>query len=240
MIATHSPQSSTWQSALRAMQQFFWLRPEWWCIVLCAICWQQMLAHAVQHGAHGVHHRMTFTNELLMWMFMVAAMMLPLNLQSIRTAALRSLWNRRHRAIAGFLIGYLAPWLMICVGVVALRGNSWTHTYTAAASCFVVALLWQFTPWQQRAMMACHRTSPLAPLGWRADRDCLRFGWIIGGACVISCWPLMFACALTGHHWLAMTGGMALGIAERWSFRPRTHLMRAGTFLLAGYFFPLA
>lgn len=220
----------------RRLRQFFWLRPDWWTIALCGASWWAVLLHVRQHSAHGVHHRMTLSQDLQNWMLMVAAMMLPLILDAVRHTAFASLWSRRHRAIAGFLLGYSVPWLLLGIAVALLHGEAWTHTDAASAAAFLLAAAWQLTPIHESALRACHRTLSLAPFGWLADRDCLRFGCSIGLACAASCWALMLACTFTGHSLLAMTGGLALGIAERWSFRPRTRVVLGGTLLLAGYY----
>jgi hypothetical protein len=199
-----------------------------------------MLLHAWQSVAHGIEHRMGFLQELPSWMWMIAATMLPLALNAVRLTAARSLWPRRHRAIAGFLAGYFAPWLQLGIAVALLRQEPWTHTPAAAGLCFAVAAVWQQTPMHRRALAACHRTLPLAPVGWRADRDCLRFGGTIGAACVWSCWPLMLACAFTGHSLVAMSSGMALSLAQRWSFRPRPNAIASATLLLASYYGTIA
>ena len=232
--------SSVLASPLRptaaAIQYFSWSYPEWWSVALCWFAWAVMVLHGWRYAAHGIHHRMSFEQELPYWMWMVAAMMLPLALDALRVTAARSLWGRRHRAIAGFLAGYFAPWLILGISAAALREASWTHTYAAAALGFVAAALRQRTPMHRRAVIACHRTHPLAPLGWRADLDCLRFGGMIGGACVRSCWPMMVACVFTGHSLIAMVGGMAVGAVERWPLRPRTRAMLVGTLALASYY----
>ena len=232
--------SITRASVARSLHCFFWLHPEWWTVALCAIGWTAMLLHGWQHAGHGVHHWMTLTQELLYWLLMVAAMMLPLVVDRVRVTAVGSLWARRHRAMAGFLAGYFAPWLVLGVVAAGLRQASWTHSYAIPALSFAVAALWQLTPMHRRALVACHRRRPLAPVGWQADRDCLRFGGLIGLACVSSCWPLMLACTLAGHGLIAMTGGMALGAAERWSFRPPRRAVLAGTLALVGYYAVLA
>ena len=224
----------------RRWRQFFWHRPEWWVLVLCAIGWRAMLLHSWRHASHGIHHWMSFSEELQSWMLMVFAMMLPLVRDAVRATAFASLWARRHRAMAGFLLGYSAPWLAIGLAVAALRGQAWTHTYGVPALLFLLAALWQLTPLHAVALVSCHRSMPLAPRGWLADRDCFRFGGNIGLACVSSCWPLMLACAFAGHDVVAMVGGMALGLAERKPFRPRTRLVLIGTLLLAGYYAVLA
>ena len=219
------------------LEYFFWVHPEWWAVALCGTAWTVMLLHAWQTAGHGIGaHRMGFLQELPSWMWMIAAMMLPLALNAVRLTAARSLWARRHRAIAGFLAGYLAPWVLLGVAVAVLRQAAWTHTAAAAGLCFAVAAVWQQTPMYRRALAACHGTRPLAPVGWRADRDCLRFGGTIGVACVWSCWPFMLACAFTGHSLIAMSSGMALGCVERWSFAPRPRAILAATLVLAGYY----
>ncbi|HEY4329896.1 MAG TPA: DUF2182 domain-containing protein [Phycisphaerae bacterium] len=195
-----------------------------------------MLGHTWKYAAHGVHHWMSASQELEYWILMVFAMMLPLVREEMRGVALKSLWARRHRAMAGFLLGYLLPWAVLGIAVMLLRGEPWIRSYGVAAIGFLAAALWQLTPMHASALISCHRTIPLAPTGWRADGDCLRFGFSIGCSCVLSCGFLMIACALTGHGLLAMVGGMALGLLERWSFRPRTGVVFFGALALAGYY----
>jgi len=218
------------------LRRFFWLNPQWWSIALCAAAWVLMLVEGFGQIAHGMHHHMSFAREVVAWLLMVAAMMIPLTMPSIRAAATGSLWARRHRAVAGFLGGFFGSWLLPGALAAALRGTAWAHSALAAGLIFAAAAVWQRTAIHWRAVMACHGIEPLAPRGWRADFDCLRFGAIIGGACVRSCWPLMLACALTGHSPIAMAGGMAVGIAERRYHRPRTRAMLAVTLALASYY----
>jgi type IV secretory pathway VirB2 component (pilin) len=226
--------------AATPVRQFFWLHPEWWSVALCGFAWAVILPHGWQHAGHRVEHRLQFHEELLGWMLMVAAMMLPLVMHAVRIAASHSLWARRHRAIAGFLLGYFAPWLVVGVVVAGLKEGWWARGYLAAALGFVGSALWLRTPAHRRALSACHRTLPLAPVGWRADRDCMRYGGTIGFACVWSCWPLMLACAFAGHGLIAMTGGMVVSATERWSFRPRRRAAAMGTLAIASYYLVLA
>jgi predicted metal-binding membrane protein len=88
-----------------------------------------------------------------------------------------------------------------------------------------VAAAWQLTPVKQRAVWSCQRTAPLAPRGWRADRDCVRFGWDIGRRCLVSCWAMMLACSLAGHSVPAMTLAGLCGAAERYASRPTQHVI---------------
>jgi predicted metal-binding membrane protein len=130
----------------------------------------------------------------------------------------------------------------VVLGIVAagLREASWTHTYAVPALSFTTAALWQLTPVHRRALTDCHRRLPLAPTGWRADRDCLRYGGTIGAACIRTSWPLMLACAFAGHGLIAMTGGMIVGFVEQWAFRPRRRAALAVTVAIAGYYLLLA
>lgn len=222
------------------MRRFFWQWPEWWVAFFCAFGWYAMAVHSLRFSSHGVHHRMSFFGELQYWVLMVLAMMLPFTRNSVRTVAFASLWPRRHRAIAFFLFGFLLPWTFLGVAAALLRGQSWSRNSAAPALMFFLASLWQFTPFQKRALVDCHRTAALAPLGWRADQDCLCFGARIGIACVANCWPLMLACALTGHGAVAMVGGMGLGLAERLPFRPASRWVIFGCLALASYYLLLA
>lgn len=202
-------------------RQFAWPHPEWWTVGLSAAAWAAMLRHAWQHAGHESAHRLPFATELQYWLLMVVAMMFPFVLDTVRHTAEFSLWRRRHRAIAGFLIGYMAPWLVLGGIAAALRQSAWAHSHLTAALAFAAATLWLRSPIHLRAEVACHRRLPLAPDGWQADRDCLRFGSAIGSSCVLSCWALMLGCAMAGHGMVAMAGGLAVTVQQRWYFRPR-------------------
>jgi hypothetical protein len=157
--------------------------------------------------------------ELGHWLLMILAMMVPLAIGSIRTAAARSLWRRRHRAIAAFLVGYLLPWGLVglpasALGIIA-QANAWRHLPRLVGASFAIAAMWQVTVARRRALVACRRTVPLAPDGWRAARDCVAFGWLIGTRCVASCWALMLICVLARHSLVAMVGVGLIGLIER-------------------------
>jgi Predicted metal-binding integral membrane protein (DUF2182) len=226
--------------ALHTLDVFFWGHPEWWAVAMAVLAWGAMIVHGVTHWGHTHHTHMTPSEEMAHWALMVAAMMLPLLLEPLRVAAFRSLRVRRHRAMAAFLAGYFAPWIVLGLPVITLHRWAWTHTHAAAAAAFALAAIWVAIPLRRHALVACHRTVPLAPVGWRADRDCLRYGCIIGGACVATCWPLMLACTLTGHALPAMLGGAAVGAVERLSFRPPVRSVLGGIAALAGCYLVLA
>jgi hypothetical protein len=226
------------RTAGERLQYFFWAHPEWWSLALCGAAWFAMLLGG--HSGHEVHLGGIFPQELGYWMLMVAAMMLPLVTGSVWVTATSSLWRRRHRAIAGFVAGFFIPWLIAGLFAAKLRKETWTHSHIVPALAFFGSALWLLTAAHRRAIVSCHRTLPLAPTGWRADRDCLRFGAVIGKACVQSCWPLMLACAFSGHSLAAMGGGMAVGLMERGPYRPRRWVTVCVPLVLAGYYAFLA
>ena len=155
---------------------------------------------------------------------MVLAMMLPLVFAHLRVAAARSLWPRRQHAIVAFLCGYTAISLaagLACVEVVGAAGLAGLDIGSpmAVAGAFALAAAWQLSSVKRRALTACHRTMPLAPRGWPANRDCVRYGWSIGGSCLVSCAGLMLACVVAGHSLPAMMAVTGVAVAERVSAR---------------------
>jgi predicted metal-binding membrane protein len=158
------------------------------------------------------------------WALMVVAMMLPLVLTAIRAASRRSLWQRRDRAIGGFLVGYLGLWLLVGLSASAvasvLRLDDPGSVPQVAAVAFGVAAAWQNTAVKRRALWSCHRSVPLAPDGWRADRDCVGYGWMIGKHCLLSCWAMMLAGVLTGSL-PVMATVFVLSATERYANRPQ-------------------
>ncbi len=202
---------------LTGARRLIWKYPHWWAVTVCAAAWASLFARwASGRHAHGF--------ALVDWMLMVGAMMLPLVFDHLRVAAARSLWTRRHRAMAAFLCGYAAvsvlsgivlSWIVRALGI-PLHGAA---SAPVAAAAFAFAAIWQITPHKRRALMACHRTVPLAPSGWRAHRDCLQYGWFVGRSCLISCGGLMVACVLVGHALPAMIVATTVTAAERVSVR---------------------
>jgi predicted metal-binding membrane protein len=227
-------------ATVQSLKRLTATHPAWWCVAMSAAAWIFMAVHAVQHWGHTHHHHMTLPVELFHWALMIAAMMIPLILDPLQTAAFRSLWSRRHRAMALFLVGYFAPWVAAGLPAALLHSLPKAHSRAAAAVVFGVAAFWALSLVRRRALIACHRTIPFAPTGLRADLDALRFGGIIGIACVVTCWPLMLACTLTGHDMPAMIGGAIIGAFERLSFRTPTRWVAGGSLALAAYYLLLS
>jgi predicted metal-binding membrane protein len=213
-------------------KRLLWRHPEWWMFGLSLMAWVSMTTHfdsaAGFSFAHAHHHQAksilaAWGAETSGWMLMIVAMMLPLVAGSARDVAQRSLWFRRQRAIVGFLIGYLSVWLL--VGIALSLAVSYGRTQRLfdpnilIGLSFIMAAVWQGTSVKQRALFSCHRTRPIAPDGLEADRDCMRYGWMIAGSCVVNCWAWMLFCTLTGHHIVAMLFAAFIGISERYQIR---------------------
>jgi hypothetical protein len=212
-------------------RRFVWRYPHWWAILLCAGAWGWIAARW-WGSSHG--HRLSVVD----WMLMVAAMMLPLVFAHLQLVAGRSLWPRRQRAMAAFLCGYAAVSLLTGMALVAIVTVADAVGYAVGttpmlATAFALAAAWQVVPLKRRALTACHRTMPLAPRGWRAHRDCLRYGWTIGGNCLVSCAGLMLACVLAGHSLPAMLTASAVAGAERVSARADARTTSAALALAA-------
>jgi predicted metal-binding membrane protein len=157
------------------------------------------------------------------WVLMTVAMMGPAALGAIQYTGLNSLRWRRRRAMAEFSAGYITLWAvfgMLALAAAALvPGSSRT---TALATVLAAAAAWQLTPVKQWSLLACHRTVPLPPRGWRAEKADFGFGLRNGLACVGSCWCLMLITAVAPGGQLLWTGALTTVVtAERLARRPR-------------------
>ncbi len=185
-------------------------------------------SHQGAHAAHGSHSDPSILAAIGVaiggWALMSVAMMVPVTLPAVRHVGLNSIRRRRRWAMAVYAASYLAVWVMF--GVLAL-GLVWALRSTGAWStglddhqlvvgALMIATGWQLTTWKRRAVVACQRTVPLPPTGWRADYGCAHFGVQQAGRCVISCGPLMLLMAVVGHSSLVVMAALTAGIvAER-------------------------
>ena len=246
--------ADTWEAPRRAVaavrDSVAWPHPEWWALMVSAVAWILLivphaiaLAGAPDHDHHAPASLPGASSVVLDardWLLMIVAMMFPLSVASIQATAARSLWRRRHRAIAWWLGGYITPWFILGVvvslcttllSIEPLAGSSAT-----AALAFMVAGLWQISSARALSLKRCHRTQPLAPSGWRANCDCVRYGWTTGVYCVATCGVLMVACWLLGHGALGLAGmmaGMTISLAERYMIRPNQRWLAAALGLMA-------
>lgn len=211
------------------LRRFVWHYPEWWVVMAAAVAWMFMAVMSHPHESHTLASHVGITpvrghgQGTLGMVAMVIAMMVPLTLANVRQVSLSSLWRRRHRAIAGFLVGYLAVWLVVqavIVGgtlglLVPLVG--WE---TAVVIATVTAALWEVSPIKRQRLRRCYRTVPLAPHGWRADADCVHYGVSTGFSCVTTCWALMVAATAFFHGFLVMIVLFSVQLSGRYQQRP--------------------
>lgn len=220
---------TSWSPAVRRMGVILAWRPEWPAIVVVAMAWVVLLA---VHGVHAAHasapaqdaHSMPGSHggpaaPMVLgtmgvgdWALMSVAMMVPATLPAIRHVGLNSIRRRRRWAMAVYVVAYVAVWLAFGIPalllVAALRAAG-ADEFQLVSGALLVALLWQLTRWKRRAIVACQRTVPLPPVGWRADYACVRFGVRQAGRCIASCWPLMLVMAAMGPMGHANLVGMA-------------------------------
>lgn len=197
-------------------------QPEVLAAVAVAAAWLALLmpAHPAMDHVHGMEPA---TPSMTSWLLMVVAMMGPAALSGVSHTARNSLRWRRGRAVLEYAGGYLAVWA--ATGVVVLTGVTAIPEAPGAAALAGVlggAAVWQLTALKRWSLRECHRSVPLPPRGWQADRAALRFGARNGAACVGSCWCMMLAMAVapTGHLLLTATLTVAV-TAERLAQRPR-------------------
>jgi predicted metal-binding membrane protein len=230
-----------------------WHHPEAWAMLASFAAWLMLATEHLAGGGHslgivvGSDHLTPLWSAGNRWLqqltngaIMLVAMMPPLVIPQIRVTALRSLWVRRHRAVAGFLLGYLGVWLIVIAAAAllsaVLAGQSWAPTPLVAAVAFLAAGVWQLTAIKSVGLRGCHRTIPLAPTGWRADRDCARYGFVTGRSCLLSCWAIMLACMLAEHDLLTMVCASGVVLAERFVFRPNQRVLATVLIYVGGLY----
>lgn len=183
--------------------------------------------HYVLHSSHALRMNIppaTFAAAFVFgWTIMTVAMMLPtstpLVLLFYRMVADRS---NRGALVALLIVGYLVAWAAFGAVVhVASRvlqslasGNTWlaAHPWASGSSIFLIAGVYQFTPWKYACLDKCR--SPMSFLvqhwgGKRVGVDALRLGFHHGAYCVGCCWSLMllmFAVATGGLAWMLVLG----------------------------------
>ncbi len=201
-----------------------------WLLVVAA--WALALLAAWTHQSYLINHDYLIIESglpwaaalllfLVFWQVMTAAMMLPSSLprlahfvQTSRPAA------RPQRMIAAFLAGYAAVWTGF--GAVAFLGDtgihqlvrSWPwlalHPWLIGAVTFALAGAFQCTPFKQRALRACRRSTeyvqdPACTESESAWRSGLRYGQ----CCLGSCWALMLVMFGIGAGSLVWMGALA-------------------------------
>lgn len=208
-----------------ALRSLLARRPEIWLYALSAVVGVVLLAVSISHqgeepsgaGRASWADPWSLLTMWSGWMAMVVAMMLPVIAPQARHVAVRSLRGRRHRAMAGYVAGYLAVWAVVGgLLVFALHRTGLRHPPASlAVAALLVAALWQVSGPRRRVLRRCGSPRLGAPRGLAAHLDCARAGWRTGLRCAFTCGPVMVASA-AAHHQPAMMGAiLVLLLTER-------------------------
>jgi predicted metal-binding membrane protein len=195
------------RTALAALREMA-LGPAWPILALSALAWAFVIASdnalllpslCAAHLSAGTSFAVAVaTNatpaQALFWLAMLLAMMTPLLWQPLVHVWQRSLAERRVRAVALFLVGYMAPWLvataiLMCVAIVLRLAAA--SALAAFAVALAAAVLWQTTPVRAQCLRRCHDLDPLPAFGLTAEWASLRFGARVSVFCLGACWALM-------------------------------------------------
>lgn len=163
----------------------------------------------------------------LFWVYMVAAMMLPLNLRLVDTF----FWTKggtspRWLNASAFLTGYALVWMAF--GVVAFIGDAKIHALSHSshflhengwiilATAIAVAGAHQLSPAKRRSLQNCHNATTLiidAPAArWF---DALAQGLRYGKSELACCWGLMLLAMAVGHGVLMMALFTGMMLVEK-------------------------
>jgi predicted metal-binding membrane protein len=207
-------------------------RPEWPVAVAVAATWLTLLAGVAGHGEAARSTPLAALPEVTL---MAVAMMIPVALPSVRHVALNSVRSRRQRAMALYVVTYLAVWCAFGLAAVLvdrlLRTALALDTRPALVLALAVAAAWQLTGVKRRTLAACRRTTPLPPAGLRADAGCVRFALRQAWRCVRSCWALMAVVMVTGHLLPLMIAVTALIAVEELTLLGRRLLVPSAAVL---------
>jgi predicted metal-binding membrane protein len=191
--------------------------PEWPIAAAAALAWVAVAAHAggptwsaPPGHEHHQHLHGSVGAALPAWAVMTLAMMVPVTLPAVRHVSLNSLRRRRGWAMALYTATYVvvaSAWgLVLIAGYRTVHASLMLDERVLLTCALVLAGTWQLTRSKRRAVLACKRTVPLPPVGWRADVGCARFATAQAMRCMRSCWAMMLVMVAAGHGslvWMA-------------------------------------
>ncbi len=192
---------------------------------LAAVAWAVTVALARSMGNGPGTMGLALLPFLGLWVVMMAAMMLP------SVAPVAVLWTRligggpagpvRAARMGMFLSGYLLAWAAIGVAAFAAlagAGRLLTASPTAArwlgVGIFIVAGVYQLTPWKDWCLRRCR--SPVGALmyyiGFKGRSRDVRVGLHHGTTCAGCCWGLMIVLVAVGVMNVAVMAALAVVI----------------------------
>jgi len=202
-------------------------------IVVAAVAWAITITEARSMGNGPGTMGLALLPFLGLWVLMMAAMMLP------SVAPVAVLWTRlisgvsaglgRVTRMSMFVSGYLLAWAACgVVAFAALAGTDRLLTASATAAkwlgvaIFVVAGIYQLTPWKDWCLRRCR--SPIGALmyyvGYKGPSRDARVGLHHGATCVGCCWGLMIVLIAVGVMNVAVMVALAavIFIEKLWRY----------------------
>lgn len=166
------------------------------------------------------------------WILMIFAMMLPTSISSI--VQLQALLGRSRLFVAGFLVGFMGPWLPF--GLLAYAGDWGLHylvnrstwlsnnEWLIGVSTLAIAGIYQFTRLKRKSLEDCCAPASSVISRWeRRNIRTSRIGVYHGISTVGNCWAimlLMFAFGLESIVWMVvLLAVMAVEKEGRWGRR---------------------
>jgi predicted metal-binding membrane protein len=225
--------------AAARLRSLAWRHPEWWVYAVAAGAWAALavaaLPDATAHAGHVHPAGDGATSGLPHAALMSLAMMAPLAAPAARYVATTSFRSRRQRALVTFLAGYLATWTVVAAAIAVVVAAVTDAAGAAAAGAIAVGLAgaWQLARPKRSALARCRRAASVAGEGWRATRDCARFGVVHAGRCTVTCGSLMAAAAALGHSLPVMAVVFGLQVHERAARAYRPLVSAVGLALVA-------
>jgi hypothetical protein len=199
-----------------AVRRFLGWHPEWWVYAVAGASWLALAWMSTGMTMSMGGFAAEWTDAWSRWVLMVLAMMLLVAAPHVRTVAQRSVWSRRHRSAGAYVIGYVALWaavgaVLVVVLVAVGIGHHGMHLLPFA---LLLAAAWQVSVPRRRVVRRCASLRLGTSTGLAADVDCARAGVRSALRCVVECWPVMLAMALS-HSLLLMAGLTVVLLTER-------------------------
>lgn len=161
-------------------------------------------------------------SQLVGWLLMVIAMMLPKLIGPIQHIYVHSFKKNRFAAAMLFVLGYILVWtlagIIMILAIIAFQ-LYFPDSFYPAIAIGVIAIVWQFSPIKQRFLNQGHNHHTLSAFGFSMCKDSLSFGIAHGISCVGSGWALMlFPMLLPVGHNLAMIVVTFIMLSEHMEF----------------------
>ena len=191
--------------------------------VLALLAWAYLISGAGMSRMPGMEPSPRFGANVLMWLVMMVAMMVPAASPTILLYAhvhRHSNGPESRPPTAAFLAGYLACWLAFALVAAGLQ--SWLispmsmaiASRDAAAGLLVVVGIYQLTPLKDACLSRCRSPALFLSRHYRPGRiGAVRLGILHGAYCVGCCWLLMALLFVGGVMNLIWIAGLTLLVA---------------------------